>query len=225
MKRKYEQSNNSEDSSDSDSIQKKACVINKIVLLGDGCTGKSTFFHKLNTMDKPDYKFPKNYKATETFDFNRINLDTNFGKLTIDLWDTAGQETKGSLRDAYLKGADAVLLLYDVTKPKSIENITKWLEQVKRVCPNVPVAVVGNKSDTFANVQQSEVVKLRECNLQRDVGHKNIKNFLVSIKENTHIESTTSFFFGTDIKEEPGCFVGLEYLLKNMYGKDIKIDY
>ena len=46
----------------------------KIVLLGDGCIGKSTFFNKLSNLTDPDYQFQKKYKATDNFDFNRICL-------------------------------------------------------------------------------------------------------------------------------------------------------
>jgi small GTP-binding protein len=199
----------------------------KIVLLGDGCIGKSTFFNKLTNLNDENYRFPKKYQATDNFDFDRINLQTNAGTTTIDLWDTAGQENRGGkLRDAYLKGADGVLLLYDVSEKRTIDNVPTWLEQIKTVAPNIPVAVLGNKSDKFDNLQQSEMVKVRECNLQRDVGHKNIKNFLISIKENTHLDFQTSFWSSAvTIKVEPGCLIGLEYLLSNIYGKTVTVNH
>ena len=195
----------------------------KIVLLGDGCIGKSTLFHKLNNLDD-NYRFVKKYKATDNFDFNRINIKTNHGNVVVDLWDTAGQENRGGmLRDAYLKGADGVLLLYDVTESKTKENINKWLAQIKKISPNVPVAVLGNKSDKFRSLQQSESVKLRECNLQSTYGCNQVKNFLISIKENTHIEFTSSFWSGTNIEEKDNCLVGLEYVIGNLVSKDVKI--
>jgi len=196
----------------------------KIVLLGDGCIGKSTLFDKINKLTDPEYTFPKKYKATDNFDFNRININIGNENIIVDLWDTAGQENRGgNIRDAYLKGADGILLLYDISESKTIENISKWLDQIKKTAPNVPVAVLGNKSDKFINLQQSESVKLRECNLQRDVGHNNIKNFLISIKENTHIEFVTSYWSSPTIKELPGCLVGLEYVLSNIFNKTIII--
>ena len=197
----------------------------KIVLLGDGCNGKSTFFNKLTNLNDENYRFPKKYQATDNFDFDRVNLKINAGSTTIDLWDTAGQENRGGkLRDAYLKGADGILLLYDVSEKRTIENIPMWLEQIKTTAPNVPVAVLGNKADKFDNLQQSEMVKLRECNLYRDIGHKNIKNFLISIKENTHLEFTSSFWSSAiTVKEESSCLIGLEYLLSNIYGQTVTI--
>ena len=199
----------------------------KIVLLGDGCIGKSTLFHKLNKLKDTEYQFPKKYSATDNVDFNRLRLDTNIGIIQVDLWDTAGQESKGGLmRDAYLKGAEGVLLLYDVTEPRTATNIPKWLELVRKVSPEVPVAVLGNKSDKFENLQQSESVKLRECNLHRDVGHKKIANFLISIKEDTHLDFSSSFWSSTiSIKEVGGCLIGLEYVLSNIFNQSITLKY
>ena len=199
----------------------------KIVLLGNGSIGKSTLFDKITKLTDSDYRFPKVYKATDNFDFGRITLSTNLSSfITIDLWDTAGQETRGgTLRDAYLKGADGVLLLYDLSDSTSVEKIPKWLEQIKRVSPNVPVAVIGNKLDKFNDLQQSESVKLRECNLVRDVGHNNIKNFMISIKENTHLVESTSGLFSskTTLKTNDGCMIGLEYVLSKLYKQSITI--
>lgn len=197
----------------------------KLVLLGDGCIGKSTLFHRLSLIKDHDYQFPKSYNATDNFDFNRITLTTNIGNIVIDLWDTAGQENKGGLlRDAYLKGADGVLLLYDISEHSSITNISKWLNQIKNVCGKIPVAVIGNKCDKFQDLQQIESVKLRECNLVRDIGHSMIKNFLISIKEDTHIESSSSYWSSkVNITEKQGCMIGLEYLLSCITKKNIML--
>ena len=200
----------------------------KIVLLGDGCIGKSTLFDKLDNLTDENYRFPKKYKATDNFDFKRINVKTNKGIAIVDLWDTAGQESRGGmLRDAYLRGADGVLLLYDVSEPETKNNINKWIGLIKKVSPNVPVAVLGNKSDKFNNLQQNESVKLRDCNLKSDYGYDTIKNFLISIKEDTHIEFKSSgYFFGSDtIEEKPGCLIGLEYVLSNIVKNNIELEY
>ena len=197
----------------------------KIVLFGDGCTGKSTMYNKIRDFKKDDYTFDKRYKATDEFDFMRVQIKTSIGDVTIDLWDTAGQENRGGkLRDAYLKGADGVLLFYDISEKKSASNINEWLTQVKKIVPGVPVSVIGNKSDKLNDLDQCESVKLRECNLQRDVGHNLIKNFLISIKNDTHITSNSSFWSSKVTYEiEKGCLIGLEYILSNLYNTTVKI--
>ena len=200
----------------------------KIVLLGDGCIGKSTLFDKLDNLTDENYRFPKKYKATDNFDFKRIEVKTNAGIVIVDFWDTAGQESRGGLlRDAYLRGADGVLLLYDVSEPETKNNINRWIELIKKVSPNVPVAVLGNKSDKFNDLQQSQSVKIRDCNLKSDYGYDKIKNFLISIKEDSHIEFNSSgFFFGSEtIEQKPGCLIGLEYVLSNIIKQEIKFEY
>lgn len=204
---------------------KKLGETKKIVLLGDGCIGKTTLFDKLNRLTDSNYQFQKRYNATENFDLSRLKINTGSGYIDIDLWDTAGQENYGGkLRDAYLKGADGVMLLYDITEIKTVENISKWLDQIKQITPNVPVAVLGNKSDKFNDIQQSDSVKIRECNLIRDVGHKKIKNFLISIKEDTHLLSESKWY-QTIVKEMSGCLIGLEYILSNIFNQPIIIKY
>jgi Ras-related protein Rab-1A len=197
----------------------------KIVLFGDGCTGKSTMYNKIRDNKNDDYTFDKRYKATDEFNFTRIEINTSIGEVTIDLWDTAGQENKGGkLRDAYLKGADGVLLLYDVSEKKSATNIPEWLTQIKHIAPRVPVAVVGNKSDKLNDLDQCESVKLRDCNLQRDLGHSLVKNFLISVKNDTHIVSNSSFWSSkVTFEVEQGCLIGLEYILSNLYNNTVKI--
>jgi len=195
----------------------------KIVLLGESTTGKSILFHKLNNLTDLDYQFSKKHCATDNFDFSRLRIKTSCGIAQIDLWDTAGQENKGGLlRDAYLKGADGVLLLYDVSNPTTITNLSRWTEQIKRVSPNVPVAVIGNKADKIDNIQRCDTVRLRECNLQRDIGHNKVKNFLISIKEDTHIRIVNGWTKDT-ITSEQGCLTGLEYILSSIYNQLVTI--
>ena len=196
----------------------------KIVLFGEGGIGKSTLFKKILSLKNDEYQFQKNYDATDNFDFNRIKIDTNVGVVIIDLWDTAGQEhTGGKLRDAYLKGADGVLLLYDVTKRETIEHMPKWLTQIKKIAPNIPVAVIGNKAENIDKLQQYESIKIRDTTIEKDLGHKIFKNFLISIKEDIHVESVSGYFSSKTI-EIPGCLVGLEYILTNIFKQSITIN-
>jgi small GTP-binding protein len=198
----------------------------KIVLFGDGCTGKSTMYSKIRDYTDEDYTFDKRYKATDEFNFMRIPIKTNIGELSTDIWDTAGQENKGGkIRDAFLRGADGVILFYDVSvKKNTLSNITNWLEQIRKVAPNVPVAVVGNKCDLLESLDLCESVKLRECNLQKSIGHNNIKNFLISIKNDTHIEYNSTFWSSKiTYKVERSCMIGLEYILSNLYETTVKV--
>tara|TARA_B100000886_G_scaffold339581_1_gene305506 strand:+ start:3381 stop:4070 length:690 start_codon:yes stop_codon:yes gene_type:complete len=199
----------------------------KIVLIGDGCTGKSTFFDfiKQKTVSKT-YRHNRSYNATHNFDIEHINIKTKSNQeFDITLWDTAGQENYGGkLRNDYLLGADAVIVMYDVTSKTTATNINKWLTDIKDISPNIPVAVIGNKSDELEKLDLCSSVKLRDSKLIKDYGSNNIKNFLISIKENTNI-SEDSGFFTTSYNENKGCLIGLEYVLSKIAGFGIEILY
>jgi len=199
----------------------------KIILIGDASTGKTSFANLIKNLSQLlNYKYIKDYNATENFDLNIINLNTNKGIVSIHLWDTAGQERYGTIRDALIKGADGALVFYDISERQTVENVPKWLSQIKKVQPGIPVAVVGNKSDKFADIQQADSVKIRECNLQRDIGHSNIKNFMISVRTNKHLAFEVSGYIFTSltIKNEEGCLNCLEYLLSQICGTNIIIE-
>lgn len=196
----------------------------KIALLGDGSTGKTSLFQKLTQYDSPNYRFSKRYKATENFQIKLLDLQTNVGTLKIYLWDTAGQEKYegADLRDGYIMGSDAVLVLYDVINKKTIANVPKWLHDISSTCNNIPVAVVGNKMDKIPNVNSIDTVKLRDKRLRSIYGHYDIHNFIISIKENTIINESN--YFSNSILQD-GVLKPLEYVLSKHFGRDVKIKF
>jgi GTPase SAR1 family protein len=167
----------------------------KIVLLGESTTGKSVLFHKLNKLTDPDYQFPKNHCATDNFDFNRITLTTTIGEIIVDLWDTAGQENKGGLlRDAYLKGADGVLLLYDISEHSTIINISKWLDQIKKVFK------------TLRSINDIDRKKIKDFMSIDKITVENLKNIMCVI-ENTFDLSYIENMTFDNYKEESRNFI------------------
>lgn len=64
------------------------------------------------------------------------------------IWDTAGQERYRAITSAYYRGALGALLVYDVTKPKSFENVDRWLKELRdHADSNIVVMLIGNKTD------------------------------------------------------------------------------
>lgn len=126
----------------------------KIALLGDGATGKTSFFNRITNGDNPDYKFSKIYDATQGCNICQIEYMIGKYPITVHIFDTAGQEKFGMLRDSYLTGADAIILMYDLSEKITKQNVlTKWIPEVRRLltaahCTQyIPIAVVGNKND------------------------------------------------------------------------------
>jgi len=104
-------------------------------------------------------KFTGQYKATIGADFlsKQVVVTDSFGQrhlVTLQIWDTAGQERFQSLGVAFYRGADACLLVYDVTDPHSLDHLDHWrqefLEQVgvgSQAANLFPFSVLGNKID------------------------------------------------------------------------------
>ena len=72
----------------------------------------------------------------------------------LQIWDTAGQESFRSITRSYYRGAICSLLVYDITKTKSFENVEKWLTELREHgSENMCTMLIGNKSD-LANDRQ-----------------------------------------------------------------------
>ncbi|KAF7248307.1 Ras-related protein Rab-28 [Varanus komodoensis] len=101
----------------------------KFVVLGDGTSGKTSLATRF-----AQEAFGKQYKQTIGLDFflKRITLPGNVN-VTLQVWDIGGQTIGGKMLDKYVYGAQAVLLVYDITNQQSFENLEDWYNVVKKV--------------------------------------------------------------------------------------------
>ena len=118
-------------------------MIFKVVLIGDTSVGKTNILSKYLTND-----FDPDSKATVGVEFGTKNFKIEDNIVKVQIWDTAGQERYRSITNAYYKGAKGSLLVYDITNPKTFENIDRWLSDLKvNGDENISVVLLGNKSD------------------------------------------------------------------------------
>ncbi len=82
----------------------------KVVLVGDGATGKTTFVKRHISGE-----FEKKYVATLGVEVRPLPFYTNKGRVMLNVWDTAGQEKFGGLRDGYYIMANAAIIFFDLT--------------------------------------------------------------------------------------------------------------
>lgn len=197
----------------------------KIALIGDGCVGKTCYYNLMSNTKSKSYKFNKRYDATRGFSLAEIEFQSAHGKIIIHLWDTAGQEKFGSMRDAYLKGADAVICMYDVTNWRTAKNVDIWLRNIKSVCGNtIPVMVVGNKIDEKKK-DEVRYALLRESHLRSIYGSKNVWNHLISVKENNWLSKNVGYFSTSYSLKSGVCKLLLESILTKHFGRPIELDF
>ena len=119
----------------------------KIVIIGDSSVGKTTLLQQyLNG------KVTGNAKPTIGADFSKKETLIDNQVVTLQIWDTAGQEKFQSLGYAFYRGADCCVLVYDITNRKTFENLTKWKQGfIDNASPDepktFPFVVLGNKID------------------------------------------------------------------------------
>ncbi|KAA1465979.1 ras-domain-containing protein [Dentipellis sp. KUC8613] len=124
----------------------------KIVVMGNTGVGKTSLLQRY-TQNKFD---PKNTTSTTGAFFVTKKVYVNGLKVRLQLWDTAGQERFRSMAPMYYRGANAALLLYDITSVVSFEDVRGWLEELKKNCPtDLIIYIVGSKADLTQHRQVS----------------------------------------------------------------------
>lgn len=134
----------------------------KCVLVGDGGTGKTTFVKRHMTGE-----FEKRYVATLGVEVHPLVFHTNRGPIRFNVWDTAGQEKFGGLRDGYYIQGQCAVIMFDVTSRVTYKNVPNWHRDLVRVCENIPIVLTGNKVDIKdRKVKAKSIVFHRKKNLQ-----------------------------------------------------------
>ena len=130
----------------------------KIVLVGDSGVGKSSVL-----MRYTDNSFSESYISTIGVDFRFKTINLNGENIKLQIWDTAGQERFRSITSSFYRGADAIIMVYDITDKQSFTNIDYWLMEAKKHTNdrNLPIIIIGNKSErTDRCVQFVELKKI-----------------------------------------------------------------
>lgn len=134
--------------------------------------------------------FSANYKATIGADFSTKDITVNDKQVSLQLWDTAGQERFQSLGVAFYRGADACVLVFDITKPKTFENLSNWRDEFliqagPRDPANFPFVVLGNMCDKAGERRVSEQAARAWCAEGRNPP---IPYFETSAKEGINVD-------------------------------------
>ncbi|CAL9727856.1 GTP-binding protein Rho1p [Monosporozyma unispora] len=130
----------------------------KLVIIGDGACGKTSLLYVFTLG-----QFPQEYHPT-VFENYVTDCRVDGIKVTLALWDTAGQEEYERLRPFSYSKADIILIGFALNDRESLENArSKWAEEVFRYCPQAPIVLVGLKKDLKANEDPSNIVTRQEA--------------------------------------------------------------
>eukprot|EP01100_Stratorugosa_tubuloviscum_P003857 TRINITY_DN1939_c0_g1_i1.p1 TRINITY_DN1939_c0_g1~~TRINITY_DN1939_c0_g1_i1.p1 ORF type:complete len:225 (-),score=57.98 TRINITY_DN1939_c0_g1_i1:36-710(-) len=152
----------------------KNCV--KIILLGGQNVGKTAlstkYFHQ---------EFLTIYKASIGVDFLCKEIEIDNTRVSLQVWDTAGQESFRAVPKTLIRNCDGIILVYSLVDQKSYETLESWLQFLSETIENFnqfPKIIIANKSDLGREIT-SGATKAQELN---------IKYFETSAKDNTNIE-------------------------------------
>ena len=130
-------------------------VSRKIVVVGPFSVGKSSLVRR-----QVEDRFEAEYRATlgvACFTKNMVLPCGNSMKQII--WDVEGGQAKGPVFKSYLRGAAAALLVADLSRPETFEELADYWGDLQATCPGVPMAVALNKSDLVSAADQAGAVQ------------------------------------------------------------------
>ncbi len=163
----------------------------KILLLGDASVGKTSFTKRYC------YNiFNPSERLTIGVDFHVKTIELNEKRIKLQLWDVGGEERFRFLLPTYCLGANAAFLLYDITRPSTLDNISEWITIVRQKGGQIPIMLVGSKLDLEKSQRQIQ----REYGIQ--IAEKNDMASFVEISAKDNVNVDDAFKVLTDITLE-----------------------
>ena len=151
----------------------------KLVLIGDLGVGKSNLLSRFtrNVINLES-------KSTNGVEFATRSIQVDGETIKAQIWDTAGQERYKAITSAYYRGAVGALLVYDIAKQLTYENVESWLREIRdHADANIVIMLVGNKSD----LRQLRAVPTDEAKV---FAEKNNLSFIeTSAVDSTNVET------------------------------------
>uniref|UniRef100_A0A1L8DV39 Ras-related protein Rab-21 n=1 Tax=Nyssomyia neivai TaxID=330878 RepID=A0A1L8DV39_9DIPT len=119
----------------------------KIVLLGEGCVGKSSL-----VLRYVEDKFNPKHITTLQASFLNKKINVNGRRINLSIWDTAGQERFHALGPIYYRSSNGAILVYDITDEDSFQKVKNWVKELKKMLgADICLAIAGNKTDLDKN--------------------------------------------------------------------------
>lgn len=149
----------------------------KLLLIGDSGVGKTCILFRFS-----DDAFNTTFISTIGIDFKIKTIEIDGKRVKLQIWDTAGQERFHTITTSYYRGANGIMLVYDITNPKSFDNITKWIKNITDFASDdVERILLANKCD------MEEKRMISTARGQEIATQNNIKFYETSAKNDQNI--------------------------------------
>ncbi|EAX89083.1 small GTP-binding protein, putative [Trichomonas vaginalis G3] len=162
----------------------------KVNFVGDTNVGKTSIIH---------YYLNKETPVTPTVgaDYNEVVLNGDGIDVQLKLFDTAGQEKYSALMPLYFRDKDIFIVVYDLTSLESLQNVEKWVYKIHELSGEIPIIIVGNKSDLEPQVPQEQIEQII---IRIDPR----KSFLTSAVTGSNVKELFEYLaFSRDIQRTP----------------------
>ncbi|EIW60964.1 GTP-binding protein ypt1 [Trametes versicolor FP-101664 SS1] len=163
----------------------------KLLLIGDSGVGKSCLLLRF-----AEDAFTDSYLSTIGVDFKIRTIELEGKTVKLQIWDTAGQERFRTIAAAYYRGAQGIIMVYDVTEQETFSNVKGWITEIERYASEgVKKLIIGNKSDLVER-------KVVEYSIAKEFADSLSIPFIeTSAKNSTNVEEAFTLMAKT-IKDE-----------------------
>lgn len=132
-------------------------IMKKICMLGDPAVGKTSLVARF-VFSVFDDRYIETIGARvvkKTMAIERVATRQRC-RLKLIIWDIAGQRTLDFIKPTYYRDAEGALVVTDLTRRETLDNAPRWCRSFRKVCGDVPVVIIVNKSDLRAHAQYTE---------------------------------------------------------------------
>ncbi len=155
--------------------------IHKIVVIGDGAVGKTSLI-KRYTQGSFNQEYIKTLGA-QFSRYERILGDNQDIRARLFFWDIAGQKEFSFMRATFYNGAKGVIMVFDLSREDTLDNVMEWYEDVSKYCGKLPTVLFGNKADLLKNPDEFNKEKVNEIKEKYNL----LGFYLTSAKTGVHV--------------------------------------
>ena len=138
----------------------------KLILIGDSAVGKTCIFKKLTSGVFNEKSISTIGMDRRTLNFTIKDSEGRDLDVEVQLWDTAGQERFRTITNNYYKSSQGLLLIYDITKKDTFNNVENWINSIKETLGEEDkylIVLIGNKVDLAEANPETREVSLDEA--------------------------------------------------------------